>query len=93
LRLFRFVEASSISEKKGLPPKLEMVLDIFCNEELEKVIRHEKTDSKTNKVTIIIGALVKENMLSSCAGEKRKLTVEAGTTFSGREYEISRIKK
>jgi hypothetical protein len=66
---------------------------LISNEELEKVIRHEKTDSKTNKVTIIIGALVKENMLSSCAGEKRKLTVEAGTTFSGREYEISRIKK
>ncbi len=92
LRTFRFVEASNIFEKDGLPPKIVMVLDIFCNEELAQVIRHEKTNPKSNKVTIAVGALVQENLFSSCAGKKRKLTVEAGTTFSGREYEISRIK-
>lgn len=92
LRTFRFIEPSSIKEKGGLPPKLEMVLDIFCNEELAQVIRYEKADSKTNKMTIAVGALVQENLLSSCAGEKRKLTVDAGSTFSGREYEIIRIK-
>ena len=92
LRTIRFVEASSIYEKDGLPPKIMMVFDIFCNEELAQVIRHEKTDPKSNKVTIAVGALVQENLFSSCTGIKRKLTVEAGTTFSGREYEIIRIK-
>lgn len=93
LRTFRFVEALSIQEKSGLPPKLEMVLELFCNEELVQVIRHEKVAPKTNKMTIAVGALVQENLLSNCAGEVRKLTVDAGSTFSGREYEVTRIKK
>ena len=92
LRTFRFVEASSVKENGGLPPKLEMILDIFCNENLAQVIRYEKTDSKIRKTTIAVGALVQENLLSSCAGEKKKLTVDAGSTFSGRDYEIIRIK-
>lgn len=92
LRTFRFVEASSIKEKGGLPPKLEMVLEIFCNEDLAQVIRYEKTDDKTKKTTIAVGALVQENLLSSCAVQKKKITVDAGSTFSGREYDIVRIK-
>jgi hypothetical protein len=93
LRNFRFVEASSFKEKNGLPPKLEITFDFFCNEEFLQVIRYEKIDPKTNKITIAVGALVQENALSSCAGKKRKLVVDAGTTFSGRDYEITRIKK
>lgn len=43
-------------------------------------------------MTIAVGALVQENLLSACVGEKKKLRVDAGSTFSGRDYEVVRIK-
>jgi hypothetical protein len=93
LRNFRFVEAKSIKELSSLPPKLELTLEIMCNEEFIKVIRHEWIDPKSKKVTIAVGALVRENLLSSCAGEVKEVKATAGDTFSGREFEISRIKR
>lgn len=93
LREFRFIEAKSIKELSQLPPKIEMTLEILCNEEFYKVIRHEWIDPKTKNITIALGALARENLLSSCAGEKKGIKVDAGTTFSGRKYEIVRIKK
>ena len=90
---FRFVEATSVNEKGGLPPKIEMVLEVACNEELAEVIRHEKTDPKTQKVTIAVGAIVRKDSLIRCSGKKNKLVVDAGTSFSGRDYEIVKIKK
>lgn len=93
LRTFRFVEAKTVKELSSLPPKLELTLEIMCNEELVKVIRHEWTEPKSKKITIAVGALVRENLLSSCAGKIKEVKAIAGDTFSGREFEISRIKK
>lgn len=93
LRSFRFVEPISVKEREGLPPKLEMELEIFCNEEFAKTVRYERVDPKSKKVTIAVGALVYENLLSSCAASTKRVTVDAGKTFSGRAYEVSRIKK
>lgn len=92
IRPFRFVEAKTFKEAGGLPPKLEVTFDVMCNEEFVKVIRHEWTDLKTMKTTIAVGGLVRENLLSSCAGVKKEIHVEAGDTYSGREYEISKIR-
>ena len=57
------------------------------------MIRHDKTDPVSHKVTIAIGVLVEEDMKSSCAGKFKEMTVSAGKTFSGRPYEISLIQK
>lgn len=93
VRAFRFVEAKSVQETPALPPSLEMTLEIMCNETVVQNIRYESIDPDSQKVTIALGALVKENLASRCTGEKREITVPAGNSFSGREYEITRIKK
>ena len=93
LRWFKFVEATKTKQSDGLPPKLEVTFDLMCNEEFVKVIRNEWIDPKSKRTSIAVGVLVKENPYSSCAGVKKKMTVDAGTTFSGREFEVTRIKK
>jgi hypothetical protein len=91
-RPFRFVEVKRIKEIAGLPPRLEITFDVMCNEELVQVIRHEWVEPRSKKVTIAVGALVRENLLSSCAGITKEMKAEAGNAFSGREYEVSRIR-
>jgi hypothetical protein len=86
LRSFRFVEVKRVKEIDGLPPELRIVFDLMCNEKFLTVIRHDETDGKTGKVTIAVGALVEENLLSGCAGESKEMEVSAGKTFSGREF-------
>ncbi len=93
LRPFRFVEAKIIHQIGGLPPEVEISLDIKCNEEVVQVIRHEWTDPKSKKMTIALGALVRENILKGCAGTEKDIRVKAGKAFSGREYELTRIGK
>lgn len=92
IRAFRFVEAKKIKEGSNLPPKLILTFEIKCNEELVKVLRYDWTEPKSHKVSIAVGALFKENLLSSCAGKKVEVEADAGHTFSGREFEITRIK-
>ncbi len=93
LRPLRFVEAKVLNDSDGLPPKIQMIIEVLCQEEVVKVIRHDEVDPKTKKVTIALGALVRENPLSRCTGKKRELSVYAGATFSGQAYELMRIKK
>jgi len=93
LQPFRYADVKSFSEVSGLPPKLMLKFDLMCNESFVKVIRHEHTDKKSKKVTIAVGVLVQEIPFSSCAGESRELEADAGTTFSGRPYEVTLIKK
>lgn len=92
LRPFRFAEVKKIAEKEGLPPKLEVTFEKMCNEELVQIVRHEWIDERSKKVSIAVGALVRENSLSSCAGVRNEMTSAAGNTFSGREYEVVRIR-
>jgi hypothetical protein len=79
LRTFRFVEAKKVKELSGLPPKLMLTFEIMCNEELIKVIRHDWIEPKSQKVTIAVGALVRENIFSSCAGKKIELRYMVGS--------------
>lgn len=89
---FRFVEALKIEEKSNLPPKLEMTLEIYCNEKFAKLIRHEVVNPKTNETTIALGGLVFADLLSSCAGVKKIIKIDAGSSYSGRKYELTKIK-
>jgi hypothetical protein len=93
LHPFKFTEVKRVKEIDGLPPKINLVFDLMCNEKFLKVIRHDETDPKTGKTNIAVGILVEENLLSSCAGVPRETEVSAGKTFSGRQFAISPIKK
>jgi hypothetical protein len=89
----RFVEAKVVKELSSLPPQIEMTLEVMCNEEFVKIIRHEWIEPKSKITNIAVGALFKENLLSSCAGITKEIKINAGPTYSGRQYEILRIKK
>ncbi len=91
-RPFRFAEVTKTQEVSGLPPKLRVTFESMCNEEFVNVVRNEWVEPRTKKTSIAVGVIVRENLLSSCAGEKRLNTVDAGTTFSGREYEVVQIR-
>jgi len=91
--IYKFAEVKSHKEIGSLPPKLMLTFDLFCNENFVKVIRYDKTEAKTGKAVIAVGVLVEENLLSSCAGQSKEMTVPAGKTFSGRQFEIAVIKK
>jgi hypothetical protein len=89
---YYFVEVKSYKESSKLPPRLNVTFDIHCNEEFIKVIRNDLLNTKTKETNIALGVLVKENLLSSCAGTSKEMTVSAGKTFSGKQYSISLIK-
>ena len=91
-RSFRFVEIKKIKELNTLPPNLEVTFDLMCNEEFIQVIRNDWVDLISKRVTIALGALVRENLLISCVCKKKEMTVAAGATFSGREYVVTRIR-
>ncbi|HEX4926074.1 MAG TPA: hypothetical protein VFV50_18420 [Bdellovibrionales bacterium] len=87
-----FIEMKSHSEKSGLPPKLFAKFDIDCNQKFLKVLRYEVTDPKTKTTRIFVGGLVEDSLLSSCRSQFREEEHAAGTTFSGRSYEVLKIK-
>ncbi len=90
---FRFVEIKRTKEVASLPPTLKVSFDLMCNEKFVKIVRYDRTDSKTGKAIIAVGVLVEEDLLSSCAGQSKEMEVSAGNTFSGREFSVSLIKK
>ena len=74
-------------EEDGLPPVLQVTFQLKCFQQFVKIIRHDETDAATGKVVIAVGILVREDLLSICESAHDE-TVNAGTTFSGREYSI-----
>lgn len=88
----KFIPMKRYEQADGLPPKLIAVFDLDCNETLVKTIRHEAEDSgASSTLHIYVGALVSESLLSSCAGMVKEVKAEAGTTFSGRSFEVHSI--
>jgi hypothetical protein len=90
---YRFLEVKSFSQESSLPPKLMLTFEFDCGSKFVQVIRHDIEDPKSGKVEIAVGGLIRDNPLSSCAMEKRTVTVPAGSTFSGRQFEITKIRK
>lgn len=88
-----FVEATSFREVEGLPPKIELTFELWCNQQFVRVVREESRRYENSRETEIwLGVLVRELGVSSCRGEKKSQTVDAGTSFSGRQYKIRLIK-
>ena len=77
------------NEIGGLPPSLKVTFHLKCYQKFEQLIRFEDVDS-VGKTTIVVGALVAESLGMSCKSVQ-KLTVDAGNTFSGREYSVVSI--
>ena len=92
LRTFRFVEAKTVKETNKLPPTIELTFEIMCNEELVKVVRHEWVEPRSKETYITVGAIVRREMLSSCAMTTVQVKAEAGSSYSGKKYQISRIR-
>lgn len=92
-KTMRFVEAHSFKQVAGLPPKLQATFSIACNHRLVRVIRTEKTDPETKKMLIYIGGIVEEDASDvNCMGIK-EITANAGTTYTGRDFEVNPIAK
>ena len=89
----RFIEMESYKEEPTLPPTLNITFAIDCADEFVKVIREDITDEKTGLTKIAIGGIIKSNPQSPCVGNFRDKIVNAGTTFSGKQYEIVKILK
>lgn len=77
-------------ETQGLPPLLNVTFRLQCFQRFVKVIRHDEVDLSTGRTTIAVGALVREDLLSSCESA-RDFTASAGAAFSGREYSVVSI--
>ena len=88
---FHFSSAKRFKQLGGLPPKLEMIIDLKCNEAFEQLIRSEWVEPATSKTFIAIGALVRVRPLDHCTEKTSEFKVDAGTTFSGREFEVVAI--
>lgn len=86
----RFVPMKRYEEKDGLPPRLLAFFDIDCGQRLVKSIRFEETDA-SGQARIYVGGLVKDDPASSCVGEKREVSSEAGRTYSGRAFRVEPI--
>ena len=83
---YRVIPYDHYEEGKGLPPTLKVTFQLKCFQRFEKVIRHDDT-AAAGKVTIAVGILVYENLNTPCESAKN-VTVDAGNTFSGREYSV-----
>ena len=88
--VYRVIPFIQYSEEGGLPPKLTVTFQIKCFQEFIKIFRDDEVDSNTGSVSIILGALVQEDMQSVCESAK-EITVDAGVTYSGREYKVIAI--
>lgn len=90
---YRFVTVKKATALSALPPELEVTFEKICNEDFVKVVREDFEDPVSKKTFVAIGVLVKPNPIKSCAGVIQQQTVKAGSLFSGRDYEITLIKK
>jgi len=81
------VPMKSYNELSYLPPQIEATFSLSCQQQFIKVIRYEMLNEKTGVISIFIGALVEQSM-RECQAPDRELTVRAGSTFSGRYYEV-----
>ncbi len=82
-----FVPMKRFEHAEGLPPKLIAVFDVACNQTFLKTIRHEEI-RKDGKSEIYVGGLVVVHLESSCANVFSEVKAEAGTTYSGRSFEV-----
>jgi hypothetical protein len=84
----KFVPLKSYSERPILPPQLQAVFNLTCNQEFFTILRSDLHDAASQKVSIFVGALVKENSDLPCNDPSRDIVVDAGHAFSGRSYEV-----
>ena len=81
------VPMESYKEISSLPPQIEAKFRLGCQQQFLKVIRYEIFNEKTGVISIFIGGLVEESAVQ-CQEQEREVVVRAGSTFSGRYYEV-----
>jgi hypothetical protein len=85
----RFVQPKDFIETSDLPPALKAVFDLDCNWTVLKTIREDSVQPD-GKVIVNVGILVLEKD-KGCDGVFENQTVDAGTLFSGGNYEVKAI--
>lgn len=90
---FSFIEIASFKQEPTLPPQLLLTFEVDCGDEFLQVIRQDITDKKTGITKIAVGGIVQSNPQSNCVGTFREKIVSAGTTFSGKQFEVVKILK
>lgn len=87
---FHFIPYKEYQFKQGLPPRIKLSFEIFCNQDFVKLVRIEKIEN--NHKFIAFGAVVKDNLFSSCVGIKKLIKVDGGFAYSGKDYSVHSIK-
>jgi len=77
----------SFKEISSLPPQIEATFSLECQQQFLKIIRYEIFNEKTGVISIFIGGLVEESA-NDCQEPERDVVMRAGSTFSGRYYEV-----
>ena len=73
-------------------PRIKIIYSLDCNQMFHRVVREESVNAIGGKVYIHLGVLVVESLLIDCAGPTRDAIANAGSAYSGRDYEINYIK-
>jgi hypothetical protein len=90
LEAVHFLPIQRFEEKEGLPPKLFAVFEVDCGQKFLHVVRHEVED-KNHVTHIYLGGLAQDVPESSCVGKSKEVIAAAGTTFSGRAFQVEAI--
>ena len=85
-----FVPMKRFEQRDGLPPKLIAFFDIDCGDQLVDTVRFQQTDAQ-GVVHIYLAGLARANLVSSCVGETREVSKQAGFTYSGRNFRVQAI--
>lgn len=88
---YRVIPFDQFALTDELPPRLSLDFSLTCYQEFISLVRHDKKDPTTGKVTILVGGLVSEFLLLPCTADLRTITVDGGPSFSGVDFEIEKI--
>ncbi|MGZ3651628.1 MAG: hypothetical protein ACXVB9_15470 [Bdellovibrionota bacterium] len=86
----RFAALKRYEQREALPPKLLAYFDLECGEKILEPVRFEET-GPDNEARIYLGALVKKTV-APCKQDTHEVSVEAGHTYSGRQFRIESIR-
>jgi hypothetical protein len=88
---YRVIPFDQFALTDELPPRLSLEFSLTCYQEFISLVRYDKKDPTTGKVTILVGGLVSEFLLLPCTADLRPITVDGGPSFSGVDFEIEKI--
>lgn len=81
-----FKQVKKYSELSGLPPRLNLVFEINCDEHFIDFLRKDLVNEKLNEVSIYVGGIIYRSF-EPCMGYGEH-SIDAGYLYSGRKYRV-----